>query len=95
MKKTFTINGKKVDLSQAAPITLGDMKALKKKGINVNGEDFQEGDPEQIGGFVLHMAQKVNAEITEEDVDQVEFMEELGQMAQAIFGETENVDRPT
>jgi len=89
--KVFNINGKDARITK--PLTIGDMKKLKRdKDIDVSS--MANMDVLTMAGLVQYILQKANPEITEEDVDSIptqvlgEIMGEF-QIAQGV------IDRPT
>lgn len=84
---------KEVDLKAALPITLGDVRRLKKD-FGVKLADLSNMDADIIAKIVLMLSQKVNVTITEAEVDTIPLVQ-LGDIA--IFLQTDAVeaDRPT
>ena len=66
----FKIGDKDVDLSKAMPLTIGDMKALKKVGLDLAsmrpGTDL---DGDQVLAMIEHVVRKANPAVTIEDLD--------------------------
>jgi hypothetical protein len=62
--------GAEVDLTDIPPITLGDKKALKARGIDLTklARD-QTVDPEHEAELVLYLVRKRRAETTMEEID--------------------------
>ena len=66
----FKIGDKDVDLSKAMPLTIGDMKALKKAGLDLArmrpGTDL---DSDQVLAMIEHVVMKANPAVTVADLD--------------------------
>ena len=89
---------KRIDFEKAFPITIGDMRALKKHGVIDPKGDMDTGDPDKLAAMLLYLARKVNSEVTEADVDAIEVGEvkKLGEFIEAKMEESGlEVDRPT
>lgn len=68
--KSFKVNGKDVDLAKALPLTIGDLKVLKKNGCDL----IRKGtalELEDLSTLFLHICRKSDPEITEQDIDTV------------------------
>lgn len=104
------INGKKADLSMAMPFTLGDMRKLKSKGVDLNkmaaesaqaekdGESV-EVDIDAIAELIFYFSHKANSKISMDDVNElaVSEMQSVSEKISEMFTasqETET-DRPT
>lgn len=87
-----TLGEKEYDLSSALPLTLGDLKKLKRDH-NVSLLDLGSLDPVTIVAVLLVIAQKVDQAITEEMIDKIP-MNRLADIAKFLGG-TSEPDRPT
>jgi hypothetical protein len=68
--KSFKLNGKEVDLKNSVPLTIGDIRALKKSGLDLLKVGTTETmDVEQICTLLLYVFKKANPEIDQADVD--------------------------
>ena len=78
----FTIADKEVDLRKAMPLTLGDMKALRRAGVDLTkmraevvdrkGKVIVPGtelDGEQVQTMIEHVVRKANPAVTVEELD--------------------------
>jgi hypothetical protein len=65
MSTIYEINGKTADLTRAVPLTLGDYEDLEGKGLNLH--DMGNMSFKQMRVLVVHILQKVNKEITDDD----------------------------
>jgi hypothetical protein len=88
-----TVDGKEVDLEKALPITIGDLRKLKKLGVSYPNT-FDARDPDQAAAFILYFCQKVVPEITSEEVDLMDISDSLDVM-NFIVRTKEGIDRPT
>lgn len=89
---------KRVELDKAFPMTIGDMRALKKLGVIDPKGDMDTGDPDKLAVMVLYLARKVDAEVTEQDVDKIDIgqVKKMGDFIEAKMEEAGlEVDRPT
>ena len=85
------VNGKDVDLGKALPLTIGDIKQLKKTGVDVTrikpGETM---DIDQVLALVEHVIRKADATITQEDIDSTpinELVQWSGEIQRIMPGE--------
>ena len=62
---SFEINGKKVDLLKALPMTLKDWRVLKERGVS--GDKLAE--MEGIETYARYLITKANPEISDDDID--------------------------
>lgn len=67
--RTFTLNHKAVNLDDVIPLTIGDLKQLKKKGVDLVKMNDDSIELEHLATVVLYVCQKSNPDITDEDVD--------------------------
>lgn len=65
----FTLNGKPVDLTDAVPLTIGDIRQLKKIGLDVLKFNTESMELDQIIGIIKYVCNKVDKGITETDVE--------------------------
>ena len=89
----LTIGGKDVDLSRAFPVTLGDLRALTRDGV-LNKKGELDAGPEEIAKMILHFTHKVNAAVTEDDINNLD-MKSLTAVAEAIKTEIGREDQPS
>ncbi len=94
------INGKEVDFRKSMPMTLGDLRKLAAKNVDVNALSAQLEDPDtplpnvqMLCDMLLHFAQKSNPAITMEDLDEVPITEMQG-MAEQIFSANDAEGNP-
>ena len=90
------LGNKKIDLDQAFPLTIGDLKALEALGmVNQKGE-VNAGSPVLLSGLLLHLARKIDREVTEAEIDEIPVhkLEKLGDFFEAKMKEV-GIDRPT
>ena len=89
---------RKIDLNEAFPMTIGDMRALKKLGaIDPKGE-MDTGDPDKLAVMVLYLARKVDKEVSEENVDDIDIgqVKKMGDFIELKMEEAGlKIDRPT
>lgn len=62
----YEINGKKVDLGLALPLTLGDYEDVEAKGISQ--KDLVDLSFKHVRILVEHVLQKANKDVTTDDV---------------------------
>lgn len=68
--KPFDLNGKSIDLKKAIPLTIGDIRALKKSGLDILKIGTTDAmGVDQIVTLLLYVFKKSNPEVTVEDVD--------------------------
>lgn len=85
------IKGKTLDLSLALPLKLRDWKRLEKQGVN--SKQFEEGALTAISLVTFYVLNKVDATITQDDVDDLSLDDPiLQEVMKAVGGE--KVDRP-
>lgn len=94
--KIVEINGKKVDLSNAIPIKVGDMRKLASLGVDLTefkkaAEEESLPDMNQTANLLFHFAQKCNPEITLEDIDELEITD-MADVINKIFDESKEAD---
>src|SRR3990167_9636526 len=89
----ITVGGKEVDLAKALPITLGDLRRLKEKGVNYPS-DFDPRNPDHVVIFVLHFCQKVVPE-SETDVVEALSINDSIEAVNYLVTAKEALDRPT
>lgn len=66
----ISLGEKEVDLALAIPVTLGDIRVLKKDhGVKMT--QLSEMDADIVAMVVLVLAQKVDKTITEEDINKL------------------------
>lgn len=82
---------KEYDLAQALPLTLGDLRKLKKE-YNTTLSDLQTMDVEVIIKVLLLIFRKLDPEVSEEALDAVP-ISLLGDIAR-FLGEVAVPDRP-
>jgi len=67
------MNGRKIDLSKAMPITVGDWKALGTKGITPERLANAAADVAGTTSYCVYVLQKVDPAVTEADLDVLTF----------------------
>lgn len=65
----LTLNGKELDLSNAVPLTIGDIRHLKKLGYDVLKMDTANLEVDQIVGLLKYVCNKVDPSVTDEDIE--------------------------
>ena len=66
------INGKEADLRKSLPLTIGDMKKLKKEhGVNLAKLGGDGVDIDDMSNLLYYIAHKANGDITIDDIDLV------------------------
>lgn len=82
-----------VNLAAALPLTLGDMEALAKQGVNISKPDTI--GPSEIVKMLTYVARKVAKEVNEDDVRGVT-LPDLGRaMTFVATGAIGQPDRPS
>ena len=64
----ITVGGREIDLEKALPIVVGDLRKLKKLGVNYPSA-FDPRDPDHQALFLYHFCQKVDPAVTEAEID--------------------------
>jgi hypothetical protein len=97
MTTTVTLNGRQIDLSLALPLTVGDWKALKKRGITTEAlqQQAKDLDPDVLAAYYFYILHKADSTVTEAEIDGLTFgqLGEIGQVFAALSQEA--LDRPT
>lgn len=90
----YEINGKKVDLTKALPLKLGDYEDLEGKGVAQ--KDLHSLSFRNMRVLVQHILQKANPEVTTEDVRGMT-LEQMVEMQKRInaLNESEKPNLPT
>ncbi len=84
------ICGKEADLSLVFPLRLKDWKELENRGLSLTEP---ANDAESVGKMIHFFLNKVNEEISEEDVDEVtmqEMQEIMAYIQEQVGGERED-----
>lgn len=89
----ITVSGKEVDLAQALPMTVGDMRKLKKVGVDYPG-NFNTRDPDHVVLFIHYFCNKTGQELTEDEVDTLTLKEAMA-VLHFLLSIPSPVDRPT
>ena len=66
---------KKVDLTGAFPLVLGDLMALEELGVMDEKGDMDTTKPVKMGKLLLHLAQKVDTSTTMNDIKKIDIDE--------------------
>ena len=87
---------KKVDLTGAFPLVLGDIMALEELGVMNEKGNMDTSSPMKMGKLLLHLAQKVDKTTIMDDIKKIDLdkFDALGDFFEKKLGETK-VDRPT
>ena len=87
---------KKVDLTGAFPLVLGDLMALEQLGVMDEKGGMDTSSPTKMGKLLLHLAQKVDETTTLDDIKKIglDEFDALGDFFEKKLGETK-VNRPT
>lgn len=86
-KTIIKVAGKEVDLSKAAPLTLGDMRELHRRGVTQKKLAELANDMDWETGFQLFyvLSHKVDPSITEKDVEGIALdAEHIGALMEAV-----------
>ena len=89
----ITVDGKELDLSGALPLTLGDLKKLKR-AYGFGDAQLASGDILAAAAVLLILLQKLDSSITEEQLDRLPLATVEGAF-QFIAAEAKNIHRPT
>ena len=65
------IGGKNVDLKDAFPLVFGDFRKLGKLGLIDKDSNVKAADPDAIAKLLLHLVNKVDPQISEDQLDSV------------------------
>ena len=86
---------KKVDLTGAFPLTLGDLMSLEQLGVMDEKGDMDTSSPMKMGKLLLHLAQKVDETTTLDNIKKIglDEFDALGDFFEKKLGETK-VSRP-
>lgn len=93
MNTVFKISGKEVDLGKSLPLTIGDMRKLKKDyAVDLSKLDGGVG-VEDISSLLYYLCHKSNAEITLDDIDNIpsSWLQKIMEIFQAL---QQQVDPP-
>ena len=87
---------KKVDITGAFPLVLGDIMALEQLGVMDEKGRMDTRSPIKMGKLLLHLAQKVDETTTLNDIKKIglDEFDEIGDFFQKKMGESK-VNRPT
>ncbi len=87
---------KKVDLSGAFPLVLGDLMSLEQLGVMDEKGDMDTSSPTKMGKLLLHLAQKVDETTTLDDIKKIDLdkFDAIGDFFERKLGEAK-VNRPT
>lgn len=87
------IDGAEIDVSAGGPLKWKEVKTLRNLGVDDEG--LSQGSPESIEKFLLFLLRRVKADVTPEQIDEMEFSD--CQRVIRHFGQAvkEDVDRPT
>ena len=87
---------KKVDLTGAFPLVLGDLMSLEELGVMDEKGNMDTSSPTKMGKLLLHLAQKVELTTTLDDIKKIDLdkFDEIGSFFEKKLGETK-ASRPT
>lgn len=68
---TIKIGGKEISIKGAFPLLLGDWRKLGNLGLIDKDNNVKAGDPDSVAKLLLHLVKKVDASVTEEQLDAV------------------------
>ena len=90
------MDDKKVDLTGAFPLILGDIMALEQLGVMDEKGQMDTSSPTKMAKLLLHLAQKVDKTTTLDDIKKIglDEFDALGDFFEKKLGET-GVKRPT
>lgn len=89
----ITCGSHEIDLAKALPLTVGDLRGLKKRGVSYPAT-FDTRDPDHIIIFLHHFCTKVVPEVTEADVETLTLADALTAL-HFLIKPQEELDRPT
>lgn len=84
---------KAVDIDKALPLTVGDMRRLKRE-FNVSQKELTLGEAETVFAVLMVLGQKADASITEADVDGIAFSA-VPDIILRLGERARDIDRPT
>lgn len=85
---TFKLKDREIDLTDALPLTFGDWKKLKRRGVAITS--FSDLDPEKIIEFVYYILSKADSTVTRENVEEIPFpSREVINLMNVVNAETE------
>ena len=87
---------KKVDLTGAFPLVLGDIMSLEQLGVMDEKGQMNASSPTKMGKLLLHLAQKVDSTITLDDIKKIglDEFDKIGDFFHKKMGESK-ISRPT
>ncbi len=87
---------KKIDMSAAFPLVLGDLMSLEELGVMDEKGNMDTSSPTKMGKLLLHLAQKVEPTTTLDDIKKIDLdkFDEIGSFFEKKLGETK-ASRPT
>lgn len=91
-RSTVRVAGKTLDLATVGPMTWGEAKLLRLQGLG--DEVLAKGDPEVTEKFLLFFLQRLNPELTPEDIDAMT-VADCQRVARYHADTLSDVDRPT
>lgn len=91
LHRTIEVNGKKINLNLALPLTLGDWRRLEEQGVSAT--QLAENRMVDTIKLLHYVVTKANPDVTVEDVESVSLRHELVQgILNSIRGEDESLD---
>lgn len=70
LNTVIKVNGKEANLRKSVPLTIGDMKKLKKEhGVNLAKLGNDGIDIDDMSSLLYYISHKANSDITVDDVD--------------------------
>ena len=92
----LNVGEKEVDLNGAFPLTVGDVKVLEIIGVMDRKGEMNAGSVTMISKLLLHLARKVDREVTEAEIDAIPVhkLNDLAPFLEAKMKEV-GIDRPT
>ena len=88
------VNGKEYDLNGVLPLTLRDLRELKKVGIPFGSAGLDMADPDLLSKLLLYLFRKADPEVTEAAVDALTVLQ-LVTIADYVRDRMAAADRPT
>ncbi len=89
-----------IDLSKAAPLTLGDWRFLQQEGLidkKDGAENLSLEGADNVIKMLFHFSQKVNKKVTMEDIEGIPISDlpNVAEELTKIFGTEKDISRPT
>ena len=89
---------KEVDLAKSWPLNIRDLKHFKASGLMDDAGNIDTADLGQLEAMLLHLCQKVDEDITPEDVELIDViaLKDYGEWMERVSKDAGlDIDRPT